>query len=76
MRTIEEMVAAGKAKLTRKAERMVTSWNGAKARMKTGYGLTPFGPTRKANYNAGIDAASHRVDVEKWGTNWAGKMKE
>lgn len=55
---------------------MSTSWNAAKSRMKTGYGMTPFGPTRKANYNAGIDAATHRVDVEKWERNWTAKMAE
>ncbi len=76
MRSLPEMVAAGKAKMDRKAASMVTSWNAAKPRMKTGYGATPFGPTRKANYGAGIDAATHRVDTEKWARNWAAKMAE
>lgn len=70
------MVAAGQAKLTRKAASMSASWGAAKSRMKTGYGLTPFGPTRKANYSAGVDAATHRVDVDKWARNWAAKMRE
>lgn len=76
MRSLEEMVSAGKAKMDRKAATMTTSWNAAKPRMKTGYGLTPFGPTRKANYSSGVDAATHRVDTEKWARNWAAKMRE
>lgn len=70
------MVAAGKAKLTRKAGTMKTSWEAAKPRMKTGYGLTPFGPTRKANYNSGVDAGVFRVDPDKWARNWRAKMGE
>ena len=62
--------------MDRKAATMSTSWNAAKGRMKTGYGNTPFGPTRKANYNSGVDAATHRVDTEKWARNFAAKMAE
>lgn len=62
--------------MDRKAAAMSASWAAAKGRMKTGYGLTPFGPTRKANYGAGIDAATHRVDTEKWARNYAAKMAE
>jgi len=76
MRSIDEMVAAGKAKMTRKATTMSTSWAAAKPRMKTGYGLTPFGTTRKANYNTGVDAGVFRTDPEKWARNWAAKMAE
>lgn len=76
MRSLDEMVSAGTAKLTRKASAMSASWSAAKGRMKTGYGATPFGPTRKANYNAGVDAATHRVDVEKWARNFRAKMSE
>jgi len=76
MRSLDEMVSAGTAKLTRKAAAMSSSWAAAKGRMKTGYGATPFGPTRKANYNSGVDAASHRVDVEKWARNYRAKMSE
>lgn len=75
-RSLPEMAASGAAKMRRKAAIMSTSWNAAKTRMKTGYGATPFGPTRKANYGAGIDAATHRVDVEKWERNWTAKMSE
>jgi hypothetical protein len=76
MRSLDEMVSAGKAKLDRKAAAMSSSWNAAKGRMKTGYGNTPFGPTRKANYNTGVDAATHRTDNEKWAANWRKKMAE
>ena len=76
MLSLEQMVAKGREKLSRKAASMTASYNAAKSRMKEGYGLTPFGPTRKANYNAGVDAASHRVDVDKWARNWPAKMRE
>lgn len=70
------MASTGAAKMRRKAAAMSSSWAAAKARMKTGYGGMPFGPTRKANYNSGIDAGTHRVDVEKWERNWRAKMAE
>ena len=76
MRSLEEMVSAGLAKLRAKADSMKRSWDGAKPRMKAGYDRTPFGPTRKANFGAGIDRATFRVDPEKWGTNWPAKMRE
>ena len=76
MRSLEEMVSVGREKLTRKAANMTTSWNASKSRMKTGYSATPFGPTRKANFSSGVDAATHRSDAEKWATNFAAKMRE
>ena len=76
VRSLEEMASVGAAKMNRKAATMSSSWNAAKARMKTGYGTMPFGPTRKSNYSAGVDAATHRVDVEKWQRNWVAKMRE
>jgi len=75
-RSLEEMVTAGKAKMTRKAASMVKSYGAAKERMKTAYAAQPFGPTRISNYKAAIDAATHRVDVDKWATNWKAKMAE
>lgn len=75
-RTLDAMATSGAAKMRRKATSMSTSWNAAKARMKTGYGDQPFGPTRKANYNAGVEAGAHRVDVDKWEKNWRAKMAE
>ena len=76
MRSLEEMVSQGKAKMDRKAGTMANSWGAAKSRMKTGYGLTPFGPTRKSNYGAGVDAATFRTDSDKWARNWRAKMSE
>jgi len=74
--TIEEMASKGERKLTAKKDAISRAWSAAKARMKEGYGATPFGPTRKANYNAAIDAATHRLDIENWKKNWIAKMKE
>lgn len=76
MRTLAQMVAAGKAKMARKEATMKTSWEAAKTRMKAGYDLTPFGPTRKANYKTGIDAGVFRVDTDKWARNFKAKMAE
>jgi len=77
MLSLPEMAAKGEAKLRTKASTMVSSWSAAKSRMKSGYGATPFGPTRKAAYGAGIDAATyHAPDPGKWSTNWQAKMSE
>lgn len=74
---IEDMAARGQAKLQRKAGSMATSWNAAKGRMTAGYSGAGFGPTRTANYTAGINAAQYRApDPNKWATNWAAKMRE
>ena len=71
------MASSGAAKLRRKAGAMASSYNAAKGRMKTGYGEMPFGPTRKSNYNAGVDAGTYRApDAEKWSRNWSAKMGE
>jgi len=74
--TMDEMVRKGVSKLRAKADSMRRSWEGARARMKEGYAALPFGPTRKANFNAGIDAATFRVDPDKWERNWPAKMRE
>jgi len=76
MVTLEELASKGKSKYARKVEQMAKSYEAAKARMKDHYGRLPFGPTRKANYNAGIDAAKHRADPDEWYDNWIAKMKE
>jgi hypothetical protein len=75
-RTLEEMVSKGYTKATAKAPRISASWEAAKGRMKDGYGKMPFGPTRKANYNAAVDVAKHYQDWDKWRTNYAAKMRE
>ena len=77
MPSIEEMATKGSGKLGRKAASMASSYNAAKSRMQAHYGLTPFGPTRKANYNAGVSAATyHAPDPAKWAANWKAKMSE
>jgi hypothetical protein len=68
--TLEEMAAKGYAKLSRKSAIMSSNWEAAKPHMKEAYGRLPFGPNTKAAYNAGIDAGKHRVDIDKWRTNW------
>lgn len=76
VRSLEDMAARGYAKMTAKASQMKTSWEGAKSRMKSHYSAQPFGPTRIANFSAGIDRGVYRVDAEKWKTNWIAKMSE
>ena len=75
MKSLQEMASDGAAKLRDKSATMAASWNAAKGRMSAGYGATPFGPTRKANYQAGINAATYRApDVEKWQRNWTANL--
>ncbi len=77
MPTIDEMATKGAAKLTRKAESMARSYEGAKARAVTNFSAVGFGPTRTANYQSGIAAATYRApDPAKWRRNWAAKMAE
>ena len=74
---IGEMAAKGSAKLARKATQMATSWNAAKPRMVSGFRGVGFGPTRCANYESGISAASYKApDPAKWSRNWSAKMAE
>jgi len=74
-RTLEEMASIGAEKLRRKASIMARNWEAMKSIMKTHYDALPFGPTRKANYKAAIDAARYRApDPDKWATNWKAKM--
>jgi len=72
--TLDSMASRGKAKMTEKAARMAEEYEAAKTDMKAHYSDTPFGPRRKAAYNAAIDAARHRVDPDKWERNWKAKM--
>jgi len=77
MLSLDQMASKGQAKLAAKAASMAASWNAAKGRMTSGYAATPFGPTRKANYSAGISAATyHAPDPGRWSTNWQAKMRE
>ena len=77
MKSLQEMASQGAAKLSAKGASMANSWNAAKGRMSAGYARTPFGPTRKSNYQAGINNATyHAPDAGKWQTNWTAKMSE
>ncbi len=77
MISLQEMASKGAQKLQTKGASMANSWNAARGRMASGYGATPFGPTRKSNYQAGIQAAQYRApDAQKWAQNWTAKMSE
>jgi len=77
MLSLSEMASKGQSKLAAKAGTMTASYNAAKGRMKSGYAATPFGPTRKAAYSTGVDAATyHAPDPAKWSKNWQAKMGE
>jgi hypothetical protein len=64
--TLEEMASKGYTKAKAKEARISASWDASKDRMIEGYRGTPFGPTRKANYEAAVRAAKHRQDWDKW----------
>jgi len=77
MPTISEMAAKGTDKLRRKASSMASSYEAAKGRAVTNYSAVGFGPTRTANYRAGVDAARYIApDPDKWSRNWTAKMQE
>jgi len=70
-KTLEEMAARGRRKLTEKAGVMAEKYNAAKSRMKEEYGRLPFGPLTKRAYGAGVDAGEYRApDPDKWGRNF------
>ncbi len=74
---IPQDAAKGVAKLQRKASQMAASYNAAKSRMVAGYQAAGFGPTRTANYQSGIQAATYVApDAQKWSRNWSAKMAE
>ena len=77
MATLEEMAAKGSAKLGRKASSMASSYNASKSRAVSNFRNVGFGPTRTANYESGVNAATYRApDPNKWQTNWLAKMRE
>jgi len=77
MPTLNEMAAKGEGKLRRKAASMATSYNAAKGRAVTNFAAVGFGPTRTANYRAGVEAATYVApDADKWARNWLAKMQE
>ena len=73
---IPDMAARGHQKLARKAAQMSASWSAARGRMVTNFQAVGFGPTRTQNYSAGVQAAQHRNDPDKWQRNWSQKMAE
>ncbi len=77
MATIAEMAAKGQAKLLRKSAAMATSYAASRTRASANYAAVGFGPTRVANYNAGVAAATFVApDPAKWARNWSAKMAE
>ncbi len=77
MPTMAEMASKGADKLRRKAGSMASSYEAAKGRAVTNFSAVGFGPTRTANYRAGVDAARYIApDPDKWSRNWLAKMAE
>ncbi len=77
MADLAAMAAKGEGKLRRKAGAMASSYNAAKGRAVTNFSAVGFGPTRTANYRAGVEAATYRApDPDKWSRNWQAKMRE
>ncbi|KKM61860.1 hypothetical protein LCGC14_1527520 [marine sediment metagenome] len=77
MATLQEMAAKGQGKLTRKAASMAASYEASKSRAVTNFSAVGFGPTRVANYQAGVQAATYTApDPAKWSRNWLAKMAE
>ena len=77
MPSIAEMAAKGAAKLRRKAGSMAAAYDAAKGRAVTNFNAVGFGPTRTANYAAGVQAATYTApDPDKWLRNWTAKMQE
>lgn len=77
MADLAGMAAKGEAKLRRKADSMANSYNAAKGRAVQNFQAVGFGPTRTANYQAGVQAAQYRApDAGKWSRNWQAKMRE
>jgi len=75
--SLEALAAKGEAKLARKQQQMVNSWNSARNRMIDHYRAFGAGPTRTANYTSGIQQANYPgSNPTKWRENWLAKMRE
>lgn len=75
MKTLDQMVTTGEAKMRSKLATMKTNYDAAKNRAKTGYSETPFSAAMKSAYNAGIDRAEYVApDPAKWARNWRAKV--
>lgn len=73
--SLEEAINKGLTKMRAKAAGISQLWEAAKPRMIAGYeGIPWIGPLRKQNYRAGVQAARHRVDPDKWATNYREKI--
>lgn len=74
---LADMAAKGSRKLSDKAASMASSWNNARPRMVSHFQSVGFGPTRTANYEAGIRNATYTPpSPSKWAENWQAKMRE
>jgi hypothetical protein len=77
MADLAAMAAKGESKLRRKATAMAASYAASKGRAVENFQAVGFGPTRTANYRAGVEAADYRApDPSKWSRNWQAKMRE
>ena len=75
--SLEAMASKGEAKLTRKQQQMINSWNAARGRMTDHYRAAGFGSTRTTNYTSGIQQANYPgSNPTKWRENWLAKMRE
>jgi hypothetical protein len=81
--SLEDLGAKGARKYGAKISGMVSSYRAAASRAQTNYGKTPFGPTRKSNYNAAWAYMSDNYATivkpgleSKWKENWIAKMRE
>jgi len=65
--TLEEAVAKGERKLRAKAAIISQKWEAMKPAMIQGYESVGWiGPLTKQAYREAIQAARHKVDVDKW----------
>jgi len=77
MASLQEMASKGQGKLARKATSMASSYEASKSRAVTNFSAVGFGPTRTANYQSGVQAATYTApDPAKWARNWLAKMQE
>lgn len=75
MKTLDQMVTAGEAKLRRKATNMASAYAAAKERAITGYNETPFSAEMKSNFASGVrDATYVAPDPAKWARNFRAKV--
>lgn len=69
--TLEEVLSKGERKLRAKADLMSRKWEARKPLMISNYkAIAWIGPETKASYEAGVTAATHRVDIDKWKRNF------